>query len=166
MSKPGRRTIEDVSVLRDLLELEDIRYTEVSAQRLAVPEADDPPLEPDEPQLNLNPQISTDGTKVKIDVSCASENRYLRVVVGIEVLYVAPEPVTIPEDVMVDFLGLSTVVSVAPHIREAFQSMAARLRMPIPLMSLVKPMKLRSADQEEDEETADESVGVESPVEA
>lgn len=153
MSAPKRRSIKETAELRDCLELEDIRYTEVSAERLGIPHEDDPPLESDEPQINLTPQISTDGTKVKVDVSCMTENRYFRVLVSIEILYNASEPLTIPDDVMVEFLGLSTVVSVAPHIREAFQSMASRLRLPVPLMNLVQPMKLGPADQEQDKES-------------
>lgn len=147
-SQDEKRLIESVSQLREVIDLESITYTRVLAER-----ADDV-SESDEDHggaFNLTPAVSTSGRRLRIEMQTSMEARQARFEIRLLVFYTMSEPVRFDgQDVIVEFMGESTILSVAPHIREAIQSSAARLGTPVPRMGLLRPMGLVPADEDYD----------------
>lgn len=139
-----RRLLASVEELRDAVDLTDIRYIEISARRTA--EVGEGEVD-SEPRLTLGPRMAKNGKRMKVDVTCRLTTPVSELLVSVQAIYSFEESVRFEdESVVVDFMGNSTIVSVAPHIREALQSLSMRLRTPVPMIGLIKPVVLKPID--------------------
>jgi hypothetical protein len=139
-----RRVLRTIEELRDAIELDDIRYVDISATRTADIGEDAADVEP---QLTLGPSLSKSGKRLRVHVTGRLTSRVSELCVSVDAIYRFDEPVRFEDEkVVVEFMGNSTIVSVAPHIREAFQSLSLRLRAPVPMIGLIKPAVLEPID--------------------
>ena len=130
------------------MELVDVRCTDLRAER-RVRDVDEP--DQDAPTFGLTPVVSEDRLGLKVMVVAQLDLESAFISVEHDVLYTISEPIDdVSDEVMGGLLGTSTILTVTPFVREAFRSLATRIRVDAPLIGLVQVEDLQRAERTED----------------
>jgi hypothetical protein len=153
----GRRTISSSEELIEALELEHLRFNRYTIERNDEPA--DESLTDDEPSVGVFPELSEDGTSLRVRVKMDYAASAFTIGITFEIVYVVIEPIAPPgTEVLGPFLGRSTMLTAIPFLREAMQSAGARLQLPVPLINLVRSQDMAPATPiDEDSEVEDNS---------
>lgn len=138
--------IEDVAQLAGMVELRDVVFFQVHAERLE--SVDDGTPDEAEPEIAI--QIQERHSETRIEVRCILMGRTgdARYVIDAAAQYETEIPVELNPDVVEAFVERVGVMAVYPYLREALQSAAAKLRLEAPVLGLLRPggVKLTAED--------------------
>lgn len=123
------------SELVEKLSLDDIRYIELAGS-VDITSASAGSGKADV-KLTLSPAIRDDppGLIVIADAETTTEGATIRARLGATYSY--PEPFTLDDDEMAEFLNRVAMINLTPYVREALADIAARLRVDMPVMPLI-----------------------------
>lgn len=139
--------------LIDLVELSAVHFTEVHSTREVTEDVD----EGQGVDINMVPGLAEGGTKIGVIVTANVIRKEIKIRMRLEVTYDLKQEIEMPEsDVMADFLGATTLITVAPYIREAVGTLAARVGVEAPIFPLVRATKLVPDYDPNDEESESE----------
>lgn len=135
------RRVDDVVELVDLADLVDVAVLRVSGERH---EGEDQP----EPGQTM--QILQHGDVDHIEVRCVmevvtDEGRFMADVAS---RYDYIEPLGVEGDVLTEFVARVGVMAAYPFVREAIHQTAARLRLPAPVLGLLRPGQVELTPQD------------------
>ena len=134
--------VGDVAELASLVELRDIVYFKVHADRIEEGEAGlegDPDTGARRPQVAISVHERHDETRMQVRCVLEAETADGRYVVDAAARYETESAVTFDEDVAREFVARVGVMAVYPYIREALHSAAAKLRLEPPVLGLLRP---------------------------
>ena len=126
------RRIDDVVELVDLADLVDVSLLRVSGERH---EGDEDP----EPGQSMH--ILQHADEAHIEVRCVMEvvTAEGRFIADVASRYDYLEPLAVDDAVIEEFTARVGVMATYPFVREAIHQTAARLRLPAPLLGLLRP---------------------------
>ncbi|NHA68223.1 hypothetical protein [Phycicoccus flavus] len=159
MAPEEPRLIDDVVDLAALVELRDIIFFQVHAERLSSGPGSENELhevnrEDEGQQIGI--QIQERHSETRIEVRCVlhGETRDARYVIDAAAQYEVEAPVVISPEVVEAFVERVGIMAVYPYLREALQSAAAKLRLDAPVLGLLRPggVKLTTEDPRESAE--------------
>jgi hypothetical protein len=133
--------------LSDVLCLELVAQRQVDAAQVTPPPAD----EPDSGQTVLSIHPVSWGTDIEIWVRAEVATVNANLACTFAVQYERSNEVDIPQEVKTDFIERVVVMAAVPYVREAIHSLGSRLRIPSPLLPVLRQgeFKMNSAGAEE-----------------
>lgn len=139
-----RLVVSGVEQLLELVELKHIQFNHYSVERVAKERDEDEQDEDDDgPNIGAAINLSERGTGLRVHVRMDYVAEHFTFSAIVEVEYTVSEPIEeLDDDTSANFLGMSTMVSVIPFLREALQSAGSRLYLPVPVINLVRPQPM------------------------
>jgi hypothetical protein len=141
----------DIRELVGAVELKGIECLQLDAERRAdeakgiaelVPETEDADL-----RLDVHPVHWTRTIEVWFRATVETGNA--RLVAAYAVQYSREDDKEIPDDVRVEFVERVAIMAVLPYVREAIHGLGARLRVPVPLLPILRQGEFKLADNPE-----------------
>jgi len=123
--------VGDVQSLLGIVELRDIVFYEVSARRL--PEPID-----DEAGISLEVRVGFDERRVEVRLRGAHRSPLAEILVEAACLFEAAEAFIADPVVVQEFAEKVGVMAVYPYVREALTELAVKIRVPAPVMGLLR----------------------------
>ena len=137
----GSRPVDDVGELVDLADLVDVAVLRVAGERH---EGDDLP----DPCQTM--QIMQHADAEHLEVRCVMEviTDEGKFVADVASRYDYSEALEVEESVVEDFVAKVAVMAIYPFVRETIHQTAARLRLPAPLLGLLRQGQIELTPQE------------------
>ncbi|WP_088285417.1 hypothetical protein [Kineosporia sp. A_224] len=125
----------DVHALLKLLELTDILFYEVSARRTSASED----IIGDVDGVNIEVKVGSDEQRVEVRLvgNCDIPTATLRV--DVACLFQSETPFTAADSTIREFAEKVGVMAAYPYLREALTEAAVKIRVPAPVMALIRP---------------------------
>lgn len=125
----------DVRALLGLIELKQVRTHELSGRRRETPKAPGTETEPDD---SLHVLVSAHGSSIEVRLRQTLPTPEAILVADISAIFESDHDLTVPDDVMTEFIEKVAAMAVIPYLREGISTTAARLGVPVPLMRLIR----------------------------
>jgi len=128
-----------VTSLEDLLaaiELNDVVFVRVSGERFGDERT---PEEIPDPEINLRPGFSDDGLMMIVHAIVQVGTPAADFRGELQLQFKVNEPIEVNDDAMGDFISSTALVVATPYLRETVVTLAAKLRVPVPTLPLVRP---------------------------
>lgn len=134
----GKRAVESVEDLITALSLKDIQYTDLHAKR-----GNAPGVRPRDVSGSIRHEISyghsDDGLEGIAEIKATAERGETSLSVTVAAHYEFSEPIAeLSEDIAREFVNRVVLFQLTPFIREGLASLASRLRVPAPVLGLLK----------------------------
>ena len=134
--------VGDVAQLAGMVELRDIVFLRVHAERLESSwEGEGVHQVHQGPPQEIAIQIQERHSETRIEVRCilAGETRDGRYLVDAAAQYEIKTPVALSQDLVEAFVECVGVMAIYPYLRETLQSAASKLRLDAPVLGLLRP---------------------------
>lgn len=147
----------DIIQLVGAVELKGVECLQLSAERRADEESGIAPLvmEDQETELTFDVHPVQWGRLIEVWFRASVETANAGLVAAYAVLYERGDDDEVPEAVQIEFVERVAVMAVLPYIREAIHGLGARLRVPVPLLPILRQGEFRLTRR--DDSAPDES---------
>lgn len=131
--------VDSVDELVAIAELVDIVFFEVAGKRSASSPAED---SDDSPDIDIS--VRTSSTGIDVRCVCRVSGGGGEYVCDAAARYDFGRPVEIRDPVLPEFVRRVGVMAVYPYLRESITASAAKLRLPPPLLRLLRPVDVHA----------------------
>jgi len=137
MNETQLRRVDDVGELLTLAHLADIVFYEVAGRRLDEGEESDV-VESTTEDAPLQVLLRHDETRLQVRVRCEARSSEAEFTVDVAAQFELSEPVELAETVQREFVERVGIMAAYPFVREGLHSTASKMRVPPPLLQLLR----------------------------
>lgn len=143
------RKVDSAAELVGFAELVDMVFYKVAAERLDIPEREAHPS----PRQAINVNVWHDDERMEVRCNLEMVHQGGKYDISVAARYKFSEPTLFDAETRDEFIKRVGVMTIYPYLRETVHQSAAKLRMPFPVLGLLKAGEIELAQ----EKPADES---------
>lgn len=140
----------DILELLQTVELKDVHCVQLTAERRGDPEQGLSEIVPEdgEPAASMQVMPIRWDSLIEVWFRAVLETGNAKIIAAYAVQYTRKSPDPIPEPVRVEFVERVAIMAVVPYLREAIHGLGAKLRVPAPLLPILRQGEFQLSGQD------------------